>query len=121
VSCYEAGRDGFWLHRFLESIGVHSHVVDSSSIEVNRRRRRRKADRLDMESLLRLLMRFWAGDGRVWSVVRVPSPEATCSVASAGLQALASVSTPCKAIRTRLLDGGMAKVNGKTEAQADGR
>ena len=76
VSCYEAGRDGFWIHRFLESIGVRSHVVDSSSIEVNRRRRRRKTDRLDMESLLRLLIRFWGGERRVWSVVRVPSPEA---------------------------------------------
>ncbi|HJQ89686.1 MAG TPA: IS110 family transposase [Propionibacteriaceae bacterium] len=76
VSCYEAGRDGFWIHRFLESIGVQNHVVDSSSIEVNRRRRRRKTDRLDLESLLRLLMRFWAGERRVWSVVRVPSPEA---------------------------------------------
>ena len=76
VSCYEAGRDGFWIHRFLESIGVRSHGVDSSSIEVNRRRRRRKTDRLDMESLLRLLIRFWGGERRVWSVVRVPSPEA---------------------------------------------
>jgi transposase len=76
VSCYEAGRDGFWIHRFLESIGVRSHVVDSSSIEVNRRRRRRKTDRLDMESLLRLLIRFWGGERQVWSVVRVPSPEA---------------------------------------------
>ena len=76
VSCYEAGRDGFWIHRFLESIGVRNHVVDSSSIEVNRRRRRRKTDRLDMESLLRLLMRFRGGERRVWSVVRVPSPEA---------------------------------------------
>ena len=76
VSCYEAGRDGFWIHRFLESIGVRSHVVDSSSIEVNRRRRRRKTDRLDMESLLRLLIRFCGGERRVWSVVRVPSPEA---------------------------------------------
>jgi transposase len=56
VSCYEAGRDGFWIHRFLESIGVASHVVDSSSIEVKRRRRRRKTDRLDLGALLRLLM-----------------------------------------------------------------
>lgn len=76
VGCYEAGRDGFWIHRFLESIGVRNHVVDSSSIEVKRRRRRRKTDRLDMESLLRLLVRFWNGERRVWSVVRVPSPEA---------------------------------------------
>jgi len=76
VSCYEAGRDGFWIHRFLESIGVVSHVVDSSSIEVKRRRRKRKTDRLDLEKLLRLLIRYWGGEKKVWSVVRVPSPEA---------------------------------------------
>lgn len=76
VSCYEAGRDGFWIHRFLQSIGVASHVVDSSSIEVKRRRRRRKTDRLDLGALLRLLMRYWGGERKVWSVVRVPSEEA---------------------------------------------
>ena len=76
VSCYEAGRDGFWIHRFLKSIGVASHVVDSSSIEVKRRRRRRKTDRLDLGALLRLLMRYWGGERKVWSVVRVPSEEA---------------------------------------------
>ena len=76
VSCYEAGRDGFWIHRFLKSIGVASHVVDSSSIEVKRRRRRRKTDRLDLGALLRLLMRYWGGERKVWSVVRVPSDEA---------------------------------------------
>jgi transposase len=76
VSCYEAGRDGFWIHRFLKSIGVGSHVVDSSSIEVKRRRRRRKTDRLDLGALLRLLMRYWGGERKVWSVVRVPSEEA---------------------------------------------
>ena len=43
VSCYEAGREGFWLHRFLQAQGLTNHVVDSSSIEVNRRRRRAKA------------------------------------------------------------------------------
>jgi transposase len=67
VSCYEAGRDGFWIHRFLESIGVASHVVDSSSIEVKRRKRRRKTDRLDLAALLRLLMRYWGGERNVWS------------------------------------------------------
>jgi len=76
VSCYEAGRDGFWIHRFLKSVGVASQVVDSSSIEVKRRRRRRKTDRLDLEALLRLLMRYWGGERKVWSVVRVPSEEA---------------------------------------------
>lgn len=76
TSCYEAGRDGFWLHRFLEAVGHRSHVVDSSSIEVNRRARRAKTDSLDLGGLLRLLMRYEAGERKVWSVVRVPSPEA---------------------------------------------
>jgi transposase len=76
LSCYEAGRDGFWLHRFLEAVGHRSHVVDSSSIEVNRRARRAKTDSLDLAGLLRLLVRYHAGDRKVWSVVRVPSPEA---------------------------------------------
>ena len=52
VSCYEAGRDGFWLHRQLRSMGIENDVVDSSSIEVNRRKRRAKTDRIDGEHLL---------------------------------------------------------------------
>jgi len=72
-SCYEAGRDGFWLHRYLLGQGIENVVVDSSSIEVNRRRRRAKTDRLDVEALLRLLIRYSGGEERVWSVVRVPS------------------------------------------------
>ena len=52
VSGYEAGRDGFWLHRYLVAHGITNHVVDSSSIEVNRRARRAKTDRLDLEGLL---------------------------------------------------------------------
>lgn len=76
ISCYEAGRDGFWLHRFLEAIGHTNHVVDSSSIEVKRKAKRVKTDRIDLAGLLRLLIRFHAGEGRVWSVLRVPSPEA---------------------------------------------
>lgn len=76
VSCYEAGRDGFWIHRFLEAVGVSNHVVDSSSIEVKRRRRKRKTDRLDLQALLRLLIRYWNGEREVWSVVRVPSWDA---------------------------------------------
>jgi len=75
VSCYEAGRDGFWLHRYLDSCGIVNVVVDSSSIEVNRRKRRAKTDRLDAGSLVRMLMRFCAGERRLWSVVRVPSVE----------------------------------------------
>lgn len=73
VSCYEAGRDGFWLHRYLLSVGVENRVVDSSSIEVNRRSRRAKTDRLDGLKLAGLLLRYEAGERGVWSVVRVPS------------------------------------------------
>ena len=73
VSCYEAGRDGFWLHRHLESAGVESRVVDSSSIKVNRRARRAKTDRLDVIALVSLLVRYDSGEKGVWSVVRVPS------------------------------------------------
>ena len=76
VSCYEAGREGFWLHRFLSAHGIENLVVDSSSIEVSRRRRRAKTDRLDGESLLDLLLRHRAGSRKkVWSVVRVPTLE----------------------------------------------
>jgi transposase len=72
-SCYEAGRDGFWLHRYLLSRGIHNVIVDSSSIEVNRRRRRAKTDRLDARKLVTMLMRATAGERAVWHVVRVPS------------------------------------------------
>jgi transposase len=73
VSCYEAGREGFWLHRWLVAHAVSNHVIDSSSIEVNRRARRAKTDRLDLERLLNLLARAPQGDHQVWRVVRVPS------------------------------------------------
>lgn len=72
LSCYEAGRDGFWLHRFLEAQGVNNLVVDSASIEVNRRFRRAKTDRLDVGKLLNMLMRYHQGEPKVWSVVHVP-------------------------------------------------
>ncbi len=72
-SCYEAGRDGFWLHRHLTAAGIDHRVVDSSSIEVNRRMRRAKSDRLDAHRLLGMLVRFHAGEPKVWSVVRVPT------------------------------------------------
>lgn len=75
-SVYEAGRDGFWLHRWLCAHGLTNVVVDSSSIEVNRRARRAKTDRLDAGKLLQLLLRWASGEPRVWSVVQVPSPEA---------------------------------------------
>jgi transposase len=77
VSCYEAGRDGFWVHRALRALGVANHVVDSASIQrnQNRRKRRPKSDRLDAAALLALLLRHLAGERRVWSVVHVPSVE----------------------------------------------
>ena len=73
VSCYEAGRDGFWLHRFLESEHMTNLVVDSASIEVSRRGKHAKTDRLDVEKLGTMLLRYHAGETRVWSVVQVPS------------------------------------------------
>src|SRR5919201_4187898 len=76
VSCYEAGREGFWLHRFLEGHGITNPVVDSSAIEVNRRRRRAKSDGLDVRKLLSMLLRYSQGERQVWQVVKVPSVEA---------------------------------------------
>jgi transposase len=75
ISCYEAGRDGFWLHRYLARQRITNLVVDSSSIQVNRRARQAKTDRMDVEKLLAQLIRFRAGEQDVWSVVRVPSAE----------------------------------------------
>jgi transposase len=75
-SCYEAGREGFWVHRALIERGIDNVVVDAASIEVNRRSRRAKTDRMDAEKLVRQLIRYWGGEQGVWSVVRVPSPEA---------------------------------------------
>jgi transposase len=76
LSCYEAGRDGFWLHRYLLSCGIENVVVDSSSLEVNRRKRRVKTDRIDARKLLMMLMRYYGGERKLWSVVNVPSVEA---------------------------------------------
>ena len=75
ISCYEAGRDGFWIHRHLTAIGVDNLVVDAGSIEVDRRRRRAKTDRIDGKALLRKLISYCNGDHQVWSVLRVPSRE----------------------------------------------
>jgi len=75
-SCYEAGRDGFWLHRCLLSEGVENIVVDSASIEVSRRSKRAKTDDLDVEKLLTMLIRYHNGEKKMWSVVHVPSLEA---------------------------------------------
>jgi len=75
ISCYEARRDGFWLHRFLLAHDVEDIVVDSASIEVNRRKRRAKSDRLDAVKLVAMLVRWQYGENKVWSVVRPPSAE----------------------------------------------
>ena len=73
VSCYEAGRDGFWVHRALLARGLANIVVDAASIEVNRRQRRAKTDRLDARKLVTMLVRWHEGERRVWHVIRVPS------------------------------------------------
>ena len=73
VSCYEAGYDGFWLHRLLEAHGIRNYVIDPASLQVDRRARRAKSDGIDVEKLLRSLMAYLRGEPKVWSVVRVPS------------------------------------------------
>jgi transposase len=73
IACYEAGYDGFWLHRLLEAHGIRNHVIDPASIQVDRRARRAKTDNIDVAQLLRSLMAYQRGDPKVWSVVRVPS------------------------------------------------
>lgn len=73
-SCYEAGRDGFWIDRKLRASGIDNVVVDSASIEVSRRKRQVKTDRLDALKLVALLVRHHRGE-KPWRVVRVPSAE----------------------------------------------
>jgi len=73
VSCYEAGYDGFWLHRLLEENGVRNFVIDPASLQVDRRARRVKTDNIDVTKLLRSLMAYLRGEPKVWSVVRVPT------------------------------------------------
>jgi transposase len=75
VSCYEAGYDGFWLHRLLTAAGITNHVLDPASIAVEQRARRAKTDRIDGEQLLRTLMAYCRGEPRVVRIVRVPSSD----------------------------------------------
>lgn len=75
VSCYEAGYDGFWLHRLLQAAGILNFVFDPASIAVEQRSRRTKTDRIDGELLLRTLMAYLRGEPRVVRIVRVPSVE----------------------------------------------
>ena len=75
LSCYEAGLDGHWLHRWLTDNGVANHTIDASSIEVSRRARRAKTDRIDLALLMRAFLAYLRGEPGVCSIVRVPSPE----------------------------------------------
>lgn len=107
-SCYEAGRDGFWLHRWLTAQGIRNLVVDSSSIEVKRRARQAKTDRLDAEKLLQLLRRWAQGEARVWSVVHVPTPEA--EAARQLTREITTVRVDRMAVRNRI--GGLLATQG---------
>jgi transposase len=122
VSCYEAGRDGFWLHRYLVAHSVQNNVIDSASIEVNRRQRRAKTDRLDVRKLLTMLLRHSAGEKKVWSVVRVPS------VDEEDRRQLHRELTTAKQDRTRVINrikgllaghGVQLVLQGNVEAQLD--
>ena len=74
-SCYEAGRDGFWIHRYLQEEGIENHVIDSASIETSRRKKQVKTDKVDVKALLRLLMRFKSGEKEALRSIRVPTVE----------------------------------------------
>lgn len=74
ASCFEAGYDGFWLHRWLCARGVENRVLDAASLLVDRRARRAKTDRLDAAGLLRTLMALERGEAQVCRVVHVPTP-----------------------------------------------
>jgi transposase len=75
LSCYEAGLDGHWLHRWLMDNGIVNYEIDASSIEVNRRARRAKTDRIDLGLLMRAFLAYLRGEPGVCSMVRVPTPE----------------------------------------------
>lgn len=97
-SCYEAGRDGFWLHRALTALGVTNVVVDSASIDRPARGRDAKSDRLDTAALLAKLGRHVAGEPGVWSVLHIPS------VADEDRRQLHRELTPLTRERTRLIN-----------------
>src|SRR5207237_2906726 len=75
ITIQEAGPDGFWIHRVLESEGIESHVVDAASILTSRRRRRAKTDKIDGETLVRTLMAFKRSEPRVCAMAREPTPD----------------------------------------------
>ena len=72
VLCYEVGYDAFWLARFLMAHGIECLVIDPGSLEVKRRSRRVKTDRVDLKKLLRTLSAWRRGERHVWSLCRVP-------------------------------------------------
>jgi transposase len=120
ISCYEAGRDGFWIHRALAVRGIANRVVDSSSIEVNRRKRRAKSDRLDAVKLVLLLARVCAGDRGAWSEVRVPSAAAEAARhRSRERTALTAEQTRLKNQIGSWLATAGARVSGRVREQAE--
>lgn len=76
ISCYEAGRDGFWVHRCLVSMDIESYIVEPASIEVNRKKRRAKTDRIDAQKIVTALMRYLGGDRFACRMIRIPDAEA---------------------------------------------
>src|ERR1700726_1405768 len=101
MSCFEAGRDGFWLDRLLAEHGVINHVVEPTSILVNRRARRAKTDRLDAQGLLRILAAHAKGDHDVCSVVRVPTKDDTASRTIQALRRIRGIGDNFAAVLTR--------------------
>src|SRR3954471_10416784 len=75
ITIQEAGLDGFWIHRVLQSEGIESHVVDPASIATSRRRRRAKTDKIDGETLVRTLLAYKRGEPRVCAIIKAPTPE----------------------------------------------
>jgi transposase len=98
VSCYEAGREGFWLHRALLAHGLENRVVDSASIQVDRRKKRAKTDRIDAQHLVAALVRAGLGERGVWREVRVPT------VAAEAARQVSRERTSLVQERTRLLN-----------------
>src|SRR5262249_48491367 len=117
-TCYEAGRDGFWLHRALRARGIDNVVVDSSSIEVNRRTKRVKTDPVDAAKLVNLLCRYHAGERKVWSVVQVPAvADEDRRQLHRGLKDLQRQQTEC----SNRIKGLLASVGLSTEVNAQFR
>src|ERR1700691_5156982 len=75
ITIQEAGLDGFWIHRVLQSGHIESRVVDPASIVTSRRRRRAKTDKIEGETLVRTLLAYRRGEPRVCAMVKVPTPE----------------------------------------------